>query len=94
MSVQTVRLDDVLATATVIKIDVEGFENKAINGMRRIIHECAPSIHVAGYHYPNDLISIVGAVNKIHSYKNIAIRHADGSLYDTNILFSDRQSFC
>jgi FkbM family methyltransferase len=93
VNIQTLRLDDVLAKATLIKIDTEGFENKVINGMQRIIQECNPSMHIAGYHYPQDLISIINNVNKIHKYKNIAIRHADGSLYDTNILFSDRQKF-
>lgn len=91
--VQTVRLDDVLEKATLVKIDVEGFENKAINGASRIIMECAPSMHIAGYHYPKDLLSIIDTVNNIHKYKNIAIRHCDGSLYDTNILFSDHQPF-
>ena len=93
INVQTVRLDDILEKATLIKIDVEGFENKAINGASRIINDYAPSMHVAGYHYPNDLLSIIYTVSKIHKYKNIAIRHSDGTLYDTNILFSDNQLF-
>lgn len=92
-SVPVSRLDDVIDAATLIKIDVEGFENRVISGAKRIIHDCAPAMHIAGYHYPNDLISIVNAVKQIHSYKNVAIRHSDGSLYDTNILFSDSQQF-
>jgi FkbM family methyltransferase len=87
------RLDDVIDAATLIKIDVEGFENRVINGAKRIIHDHAPAMHIAGYHYPSDLISIVETVKQIHAYKNVAIRHSNGSLYDTNILFSDRQQF-
>ncbi len=91
--VKILRLDDVVDSATLIKIDVEGFEVNVLKGSKRIIEEYAPSMHIAGYHYPNDLISIIDAVKKIRNYKNIAIRHCDGTIYDTNILFSNHQNF-
>jgi FkbM family methyltransferase len=92
-NVKVVRLDEVVNTASLIKIDVEGFEARVIKGASRIIKLCGPSMHVAGYHYPQDLISIIEVVKDIRPYKNIAIRHCDSSLYDTNILFSERQNF-
>jgi FkbM family methyltransferase len=92
-NVNVVRLDDAVPYATLIKIDVEGFESRVLKGAARIIKEYGPSMHVAGYHYPQDLISIIEVVEDIRHYKNIAIRHCDGSLYDTNILFSNRQKF-
>lgn len=86
-SVKICKLDDIIDEATLIKIDVEGFECKVINGAREIIKKFGPSMHIAGYHYPWDIISIVQDVNKIRNYKNISIRHSEGSLYDTNIMF-------
>lgn len=91
--VKIARLDDVIDKATLIKIDVEGFENRVLKGAEKLIKEYSPAMHIAGYHYPEDILSIIETVHNIHRYKNIAIRHCDGSLYDTNILFSQNQNF-
>lgn len=76
-----------------IKIDVEGFEKKVINGAKSLIEKCGPSMHVSGYHYPQDLPDIIHEVRSIRKYKKTVVRHYGASVYDTNILFSDRQEF-
>lgn len=91
--VKVMRLDDVVEKATILKIDVEGFESKVIEGASRMISKYAPSMHISGYHYPGDLCAIINQVKSLHKYKNIVVRHYGGSIYDTNILFSDRQNF-
>jgi hypothetical protein len=45
------------------------------------------------YHYPWDLFQILEKVQGIHGYANVALRHYGASLYDSVLLFSDRQSF-
>ena len=92
-AVKISRLDDVVNEATVMKMDVEGFEQRALQGAERIIGEQGPSLHVSGYHYPNDLLSIFSLVRKIRDYPHVAIRHYGSTLYDTNMLFSTRQTF-
>lgn len=92
-SVDVVRLDDIVKEATLIKIDVEGFEKKVINGAKSLIEKCGPSMHVSGYHYPQDLPDIIHEVRSIRKYKKTVVRHYGASVYDTNILFSDRQEF-
>ena len=92
-NIQVHRLDDVVDAPTLIKIDVEGFENKVIQGSERIITEKKPNINISAYHYPNDLLEIYESVNAFHSYKNVSIRHYSANLFDTCINFSDSQDF-
>jgi FkbM family methyltransferase len=93
MKANVVRLDDVVTEATLIKIDVEGFETKVIDGAKLLIEKFGPSMYISGYHYPQDLVEIISKVSLIRSYKKTVVRHYGSTLWDTNILFSDRQDF-
>lgn len=56
--IETIRLDDAIQEATFIKIDIEGSELKALEGMQRIIRQGKPTIAIALYHKPNHLWEI------------------------------------
>jgi FkbM family methyltransferase len=59
-SVTVVPLDDLLPNGTVdfIKIDVEGHDWAAIQGMEALIQRSRPIIAVSLYHRPNDIIEL------------------------------------
>lgn len=95
--VKTVRkimkLDDVLDDASLIKIDVEGWESNVIKGAANIFQKSKPNLTISAYHYPNDIIEILTTVNAICKYKNIGLRHYSSNLFDTQLIFSDSQEF-
>ncbi|MBL8383033.1 MAG: FkbM family methyltransferase [Burkholderiales bacterium] len=93
IEVDCVRLDDAVPECTLIKMDVEGYECNVIEGARGLIEKCRPDMAITCYHYPQDLFQILEKVDGIHSYRNVALRHYGPSLYDSVLLFSDRQSF-
>ena len=78
---------------TMLKMDVEGYECNVIEGAKRLIEKCRPDMAITCYHYPWDLFQILEKVQGIHGYANVALRHYGASLYDSVLLFSDRQSF-
>ena len=88
-----IRLDEAVESASIIKIDVEGYETRVIEGAKNLIEKTAPAMNISGYHYPKDLLQILETVGAVHAYKHVAVRHFGSTLWDTNILFSDRQSF-
>lgn len=92
-TVPCVRLDDLIDSCTLIKIDVEGFECAVLRGAARLVRAHAPDLAVACYHYPADLVEIVAAVDALHRYRHVALRHYGPSLFDSVLLFSDRQEF-
>ncbi|MFW5881994.1 MAG: FkbM family methyltransferase [Planctomycetota bacterium] len=55
--VQGVALDDVLANAdpNYIKMDIEGGEFDALQGMHSVLTACRPRLAVCVYHHPSDL---------------------------------------
>lgn len=91
--VPVVRLDDAVTHADLIKIDVEGFEAQVLRGAGRLIASDRPSLHISGYHGPRDLPALTRLLQERHGYRHRVLRHYGGSLYDTNLLVSDRQAF-
>lgn len=59
---------------TLIKIDVEGFENNLINGAVRTIEKNKPLIAIAIYHKCNDLFEIPIKIHKLLPYHKLFIR--------------------
>jgi FkbM family methyltransferase len=93
IEVPCTRLDDVVERCTIIKMDVEGAECRVIRGAARLIRESRPDMAITCYHYPQDMHEILELVAETHRYRHIALRHYGPSLYDSVLLFSDRQSF-
>lgn len=93
VNVDCVRLDDVVEHCTLIKMDVEGFERNVVRGAARLIRKSRPDMAITCYHYPQDMGDILDEVLSLHPYRHVALRHYSPCLYDTVLLFSDRQSF-
>lgn len=59
---------------TYIKMDVEGAEQQALRGGRKLISSCRPKLLVAAYHYDNDLFSLPATLWEICSEYQIYLR--------------------
>lgn len=91
MKIMTV--DSVVDEATVMKIDVEGWEAQVLKGGARTIAACKPDMTISAYHYAKDIAELLATMDDIARYQHVALRHYSSSLYDTQLLFSDRQDF-
>jgi hypothetical protein len=90
--VQVVRLDSVIQRATIIKIDVEGFEDGVIRGAAGLLTEHAPDLVIDTYHYANDALKIYDEVMNIHHYRYVSMRFCHANFFAHSLYFSDRYS--
>ncbi len=86
------RLDDAVESVTFIKMDLEGFETRALAGARRLIAKDRPRIAVTGYHYADDLLDIVAILNDLAPDYELRLRHHSSYYYDTIIYASPRSA--
>lgn len=91
ISVKTVTLDEIIDEATLIKLDVEGFENKVLTGAKNLIQTNKPDIIVDTYHFANDAINIYENLMSIHEYKYVSMRFIHANCHVHSLYFSDRQ---
>jgi FkbM family methyltransferase len=50
VTIDCVRLDDLMPSCTFIKLDVEGAEPKVLHGAARLIRQCTPVLAISAYH--------------------------------------------
>lgn len=93
IQVQCIKLDDMINKCTLLKMDVEGFECQVLRGAIQLIKINKPDMAITCYHYPQDIFEILELVASIHAYRYVALRHYSSCLYDSILMFSDRQSF-
>jgi len=74
IEVKACTLDSVIEDATLIKIDVEGFESEVIEGGSKLIKKNKPHLVIDTYHHANDAIKIFDTVMNIHNYKYVGWR--------------------
>lgn len=86
-------IDSVVKEATLLKIDVEGWEAQVLQGGARTIAACKPNMTISAYHYVKDIPELIATVDEIARYQHVALRHYSSTMYDTQLLFSDRQDF-
>lgn len=89
-STNCVRLDDMVEEASFIKLDVEGFEARALRGAARLLSQQRPRLAVASYHYAQDLLDIVETIDDLASGYNLYLRHHFGYFYDTILYATPR----
>lgn len=87
------KLDEVVDEATLVKIDVEGWEAKVLLGGAEVIRKSKPSMTISAYHYAHDIPDLLDTVEAIAPYRHVALRHHSPNLFDSQLLFSDRQDF-
>lgn len=78
-----VRLDDVLDEVTFIKMDLEGFEQRALKGAARLIRECRPRMAITAYHYADDLLDLWRLFEELAPGYELRLRHHSSYYYDT-----------
>lgn len=75
LPVQAVRLDDILdAPVTLLKMDVEGAEARALAGAAETIRRHHPKLYVCAYHRNEDLFALPLQISRLGRY-NIYFRH-------------------
>ena len=87
LKVSMISIDEILSdhTVSLIKMDLEGNEENALNGMRRIIKHNSPMLAVCVYHKLDDLIRIPSCILSLTAnghYKHY-LRHHSSTSYET-----------
>ena len=80
---QSIRLDDEMEELTFLKMDIEGFEARALRDAQRLIRKCSPRMAITAYHYPWDMLDIVDAIDAIRPGYVLRLRHHYNFYYDT-----------
>jgi FkbM family methyltransferase len=88
--VPIVRVEDVVQARLIdmVKLDIEGFEAQAIDGMAGLLDRHRPRVAVAVYHKPADLWEIAFKLEGLFPGSRYAIRQHGHNGYDT-VLYAD-----
>lgn len=75
-SVQVTDIDSLKLSPTFIKMDIEGSEMKALEGMENTIKKQLPKLYICAYHRNEDLYALPLKVKEINSKYKIYFRHS------------------
>jgi FkbM family methyltransferase len=90
MKINVKRLDDLISEeVTLIKMDIEGFEMKALAGSERIIREFKPKLAIAVYHKSYDFFEIPKYILKINPDYKLYLRHYTQGWSETVMYFNN-----
>lgn len=83
--VQVAALDEVVYdyAPTFIKMDIEGAEQEALKGCRKIIRDYRPKLAICLYHKPDDLFRIPLMVKEMNPEYRIYVRQYSDTKYET-----------
>ncbi len=84
-TVNVVALDQVLkgARPTFVKLDIEGFERQALDGMRETLARSRPRIAMSIYHKPEDLWELPAKVHALLPDSRLYVRQHGFNGFDT-----------
>ena len=77
--------NDVLDKITLVKMDIEGGERLAIEGMKNHIKNDSPKLLIAVYHNNTDLFEIPKLIEKYNDNYDFHLRYYGGCIYPTEI---------
>jgi FkbM family methyltransferase len=86
-----VALDDVMDEVTFIKMDLEGYEQKALRGAARLLRECRPRMAITAYHYADDLLDLWKLFEELAPGYELRLRHHSSYYYDTIYYATSRE---
>lgn len=75
-SVEVTDIDSLRIPATFIKMDIEGSEAKAIDGMQKTIREHLPKLYICAYHRNEDLFVLPRKIYDTSDKYKIYFRHS------------------
>ena len=83
--IQVVSIDECLQGTDInyVKMDIEGYEQAALNGMESTIRRLKPNLAVSAYHKPNDLWSLGLWLNNLDLGYKFGIRCYGHQCFDT-----------
>lgn len=88
VSVPTTRLDDELEKLTLLKLDIEGFEPKALEGASRLISTKRPRMAICVYHYAQDLVDVVAQLDQQVDGYHFRLRQHSAAYYYDLVLYA------
>lgn len=88
VNVQTTKLDDELEKLTFLKMDVEGFEAKTLQGASRLLRSQRPRVAACVYHYAHDLLDVMDRFDENVSDYHFRLRQHNGSYYYDLVLYA------
>lgn len=84
--IQTVTIDeDIKEPITLIKMDIEGFEQKALLGCERHIKEEQPKLLISVYHNHEDIWKIPRMIDEMNPNYDFYLRNHGGPIFPTEI---------
>lgn len=85
--VETISMDECNINPTYIKLDIEGAEYAALEGMKETVARCSPKLAVAIYHSLEDHWRLINKIKEMDPEYNIAVIHhyAYDILYGSNL---------
>lgn len=76
VAVEVTDIDSLNLSPTFIKMDIEGSELKALNGMKRTVQKYKPKLYVCAYHRNEDLFALPLKIWELDESYKIYFRHS------------------
>jgi len=73
--------------ATLIKMDLEGYERQALAGATQTLKQSKPKLAISAYHRPDDLIEITNSVLAAQPDYKVGVQHHTFHRWDTCLYF-------
>ena len=86
-NIEAVSLDlDIKEKIDIIKMDIEGAEEKALEGAKKHIKNDSPTLLISIYHGFEDLIKLPKLIKNINKNYNFYLRYYGGNVFPTEIV--------
>jgi FkbM family methyltransferase len=74
-----------LGKVSLIKLDIEGAENQALQGAQKLIANHKPRLAICAYHKPNDFQTILDTLSDLRDDYRLTLRHYSPIIFDSVI---------